>query len=220
MGNIEKKQISRKDFIKGVGVSLAGVAMAGSVGGLLTACSNIGTAGTANSTETPEWPYKYKKLNLEEVKERAYNAYKEKGGWGIGVADGFFGSLADEVGYPFNQIPPEAFISFAGGFGQATLCGSLGVAAACIGTVTDAETQKKLVGELFNWYKKQNFPEYQPENLNLTQTVADSLLCHDSVGKFMKAQGVGYGDPERKARCAGVAAEVTSKMVELLNEHF
>ncbi|CAK7065196.1 MAG: hypothetical protein TIS_04020 [Tissierella sp.] len=36
----------------------------------------------------------------------------------------------------------------------------------------------------------------------------------------MKAQGVGYGDPERKARCAGVAAEVTSKMVELLNEHF
>lgn len=222
MSNVEKKQISRKDFIKGVGVSLAGVAMAGSLGGLLTACTNTGAASvnTASSTERPAWPYEYKKLDVEKVKERAYNAYKEKGGWGIGVSEGFFGSLADEVGYPINQIPPEAFTSFAGGFGQASLCGTLAVGATCIGMVTDVDTQKELVGELFNWYKGQNFPEYQPENLNLTQTVADSVLCHDSVGKFMEVSGVAYGDPERKSRCAGVAAEVAGKVAELLNAHF
>jgi len=101
---------------------------------------------------------------------------------------------------------------------MATLCGSLGVAATCIGMVTDVDTQKKLVADLFKWYPKQTFPNYQPEELGLKQTVAGSVLCSDSVGKFMEAQGVAYGDPERKARCAGVAGETTRKMVELLNE--
>lgn len=86
--------------------------------------------------------------------------------------------------------------------------------------VTDVDTQKKLVAELFNWYKEFNFPEYQPENLGLKHTVAKSVLCADSVGNFMQAQGVAYGDPERKSRCAGVAADVTRKMVELLNAHY
>ena len=123
------------------------------------------------------------------------------------------------MGYPFNQIPVQAFTAAAGGYGAATLCGSLGVAATCIGAVTDVDTQKKIVAELFKWYKTAEFPQYQPENLNLSHTVAESILCSDSVGKFMEVQGVAYGDPERKARCAGVTADVTRKMVELLNEN-
>ncbi len=216
MSNKTEKQITRKDFLKGMGVSVAGVAMAGSVGALLTGCTT--SADTSVSTEKPQWPFKYVKLDPEKVKSRSYNAYKEMGGWGIGVSEGFFGTLADEVGYPFNQIPVEAFIPAAGGYGLSTLCGSLGTAATCIGMVTDTDTAKKLIGELFKWYKGHDFPQYQPENLNLTHTVADSVLCADSVGKFMKAEGVKYDDPKRKARCAGVAGEVTAKMVELLNE--
>ncbi len=82
MGNTEKKQITRKDFIKGIGVSVAGVAMAGGVGGLLTACTSAGTASvdTTGSKEKPQWPFKYVKLDPAKVEERAYNAYKEKGG--------------------------------------------------------------------------------------------------------------------------------------------
>ena len=34
----------------------------------------------------------------------------------------------------------------------------------------------------------------------------------------MEAQGVAYGDHERKARCAGVTADVLRKTIELLNE--
>ena len=101
---------------------------------------------------------------------------------------------------------------------SATLCGSLGTAAACIGSVCDADTQKKILADLFNWYKSHDFPQYQPEDLDLPTTVADSLLCVDSVGKFMEVSGYAMGDPERKSRCAGVAAEVSKKMVELLNE--
>lgn len=76
-----KKQISRKDFLKGVGVSVAGVAMAGGVGGLLTACGNdSGSANVQGAGGAPEWPYKYVKLDPEKVKERAFKAYKELGG--------------------------------------------------------------------------------------------------------------------------------------------
>ncbi len=59
---------------------------------------------------------------------------------------------------------------------------------------------------------------YQPEGLNLTHTVAGTTLCDDSVGNYMEAQGVAYGDHERKARCAGVTADVLRKTIELLNE--
>ena len=136
----------------------------------------------------------------------------------MGVAEGFFGTLTDEVGYPFNQFPTAAFTHAASGYGQGTLCGCLGVAATCIGTVTDVDTSKKLVKELFDWYKIAEFPMYQPEGLNLAHTVADSVLCEPSVGNFMEAQNVKYGDPERKSRCAGTTADVVRKMVELLNE--
>lgn len=86
--------------------------------------------------------------------------------------------------------------------------------------VTDKDAQKELLLDLCNWYKPHEFPQYQPEGLNLTHTVADSILCADSVGKFMAAHGVPYDHPERKSRCAGVTAETAAKVVELLNAHF
>jgi hypothetical protein len=111
-----------------------------------------------------------------------------------------------------------AFVSAASGYGQASLCGCVGVAAACIGTVCDADTSKALLAELSKWYKDAEFPQYQPEGLGLPTTVAGSTLCEDSVGNFMEKAGVAYGDPERKSRCAGTTADVAGKMVELLNE--
>lgn len=76
------KQITRKDFLKGVGVSVAGVAMTGAVGSLLTACAEKETnaTGASNSVKKPEWPFKYAKLDVEKVKTRAFDAYKTKGG--------------------------------------------------------------------------------------------------------------------------------------------
>lgn len=127
--------------------------------------------------------------------------------------------MADEVGYPFNQIPPKAFLVYAGGFaGEASLCGSLGVAAAAIGTVTDKETQNELVRDIIQWYRKHPFPQYQPADLNLATTVANSDLCYDSVGNWMKETGYAMGSDERKQRCAGVAAEIAKYTVELLNK--
>lgn len=210
----EQKQISRKDFLKKAGITVAGVALSGS---LLTACTAQPTA-SLDTNQAPEWPFKYSKIDPAVAEARAFTGYKEKGGWGIGVAEGFFGTLADEVGYPFNQIPTGMFINASSGYQQSSLCGSVGVAAACIGAVCDADTAKKLIVELENWYKVAELPMYQPENLGLKTTVAESIICEVSVSKYMEAEGVAYGDPERKSRCAGVAADCTRKMVELLNE--
>jgi len=126
--------------------------------------------------------------------------------------------LATQVGYPYNQIPTEAFIPAASGYGQASLCGCIGVAAACAGAVCEGDQAKKIVYELSEWYKETPFPMYQPEELGLPSTVAESTLCEQSVNKFMEAQGCEYGDPERKSRCAGVTADVTRKLIEILNE--
>ncbi|MCR3956137.1 MAG: hypothetical protein NUK57_07540 [Gudongella sp.] len=74
----ENKQISRKDFMKGVGVTVAGVAVTGGLGGLLTGCAAPEAA--ADTTTAPEWPYPYKKLDPAKVEERAFKGYKEMGG--------------------------------------------------------------------------------------------------------------------------------------------
>lgn len=72
----EAKQLSRKEFLKGAGMTLAGVAMAGTMGSVLTACSST----TASTAEAMSWPLPYEKVDPEVAEERAYNAYKEKGG--------------------------------------------------------------------------------------------------------------------------------------------
>lgn len=136
------------------------------------------------------------------------------------MAEGFFGELGEKAGYPFNQINTATFKLNAGGYGLATLCGSLGVAAICISSVVPKEDAPALIAELYNWYRDFPFPEYQPEYMGrLKTTVAGSYLCEDSVGNFMTEMKVNYTDPARKARCGGTAADLTRKMVEMLNKY-
>ncbi len=65
-------------------------------------------------------------------------------------------------------------------------------------------------------------PVYTPQkprlNANLVKTTSNSPLCHLSVGKWMKAANLPLGSPERKDRCARVAASTAYKLVEMLNE--
>jgi len=71
----ETKQISRKDFLKGVGTTVASVAVVGTLGSVLTGCTT-----ETGVQEKPQWPYPYKKMDPEKAAEKAYKAYKEKGG--------------------------------------------------------------------------------------------------------------------------------------------
>lgn len=102
---------------------------------------------------------------------------------------------------------------------EASLCGTLAVAAGFIGLVA-GDKQNALVKELFNWYKQAELPVYNPEFPDHAVTVAESTMCYDSVAKFIETEGVAFGSPERSSRCAGVAAEVVRKTATMLNREF
>lgn len=78
----EFKQLSRKDFLKGVGKTVAGVAVTGTLGSVLTGCTAPAATVEAPvvTPEAAQWPFPYKKLDPEKVLARGFKGYKEKGG--------------------------------------------------------------------------------------------------------------------------------------------
>jgi hypothetical protein len=127
--------------------------------------------------------------------------------------------LADDVGYPFNQIPIDMYANGATGYGAGSLCGSLAGAVNMIGLVCEPDDAKKITQELFTWYRKAELPIYQPKMKSVT-TVANSVNCMESVSHYMEATGAKMGDDSRKERCAGVTGDTAKKTAELLNAHF
>lgn len=75
----EIKLLSRKDFLKKAGITVAGIAVTGTLASALTGCTTQPTA-SLDTSQAPEWPLPYKKLDPEKVEARAFTAYKEKGG--------------------------------------------------------------------------------------------------------------------------------------------
>ncbi|MCW3491384.1 C-GCAxxG-C-C family protein [Dethiobacter alkaliphilus] len=132
------------------------------------------------------------------------------------------GYLAEEVGYPFNQIPTEAFGSYRGGVeGWGSICGALVPAISVINLVVEKEDRASLVNELMAWYKEFPFPEFQPAGLDLPGVPINSSLCHVSVTKWMEETGYGpRSSPERGERCAGLTADVSKFTAAMLNKYF
>ncbi len=227
--NLKEKTCSRRELLKTAGKASAGIAVVSLVPSILTACTEkpadipskevLSYEYKELSKDTAAHPYVYQKLDVATTQERAYASYFNKGGCCIAVGDALIGQLADNAGYPFNQVPVETFVNGATGYGIGSLCGSLGSAVFTIGLLCPRDDAKKLTADLFAWYTSANLPIYQPEVKNET-TVSGSVNCADSVGNFMSKTGYAMGDPERKARCAGVAADVAGKTVELLNTYF
>ena len=204
--------LSRRDFLRVGCKGLAGAAA-------LVAMPSV-MAG-AEGTAAPAYPYPYKKLDPEVVAARGYASFYALGGCAVGAFDAIVGTLADEVGYPFNQIPVKMFCNGAAGYSVVSLCGPLGGCAGALGLVCEPADSKKIMGELFNWYCNMAFPTYNPDNYEFITTVSGSVNCNESVTKFMKANGIeSMGDDKRKARCAAVTAECARKCVELLNAHY
>lgn len=224
------KKFTRREVMKLAGKGLAGAAVMTMVPGALVGC-NSSNAAELPSKEVLEYeykeksedaitePYPYQKLDVATTLERGHAGFYNKGNCCIGTADALIGQLADEAGYPFNQIPLGSFAMGGGGFGQGTLCGALAGSLVAIGLVCEPEDANKLKNELFDWYKNTPLPQYQPD-AEIEQIVAGSVNCDESVTKFMDVSGTKMGDPERMERCACVTADCAGKAAELLNEHF
>lgn len=205
---------TRREFLKTSGKLLAGVALASSALPLLSV-----SAEAAPAVAPVSYPFPYAKLDPQATMERGYKSFYSFGGCGMGAYDAIVGQMAEIVGYPYDMIPIKMLGNASTGYGVGSLCGALGGAATAIGLFCEPADAKKITGELMAWYKKHPFPEYQPEVKNVT-SVADSVNCIDSCGKFMEASGLAMGSDERKARCGGLTGEVAAKAVELLNAFF
>ena len=201
---------SRRDFLRTAGKGMLGAAA-------LSAVPSVFTPALAEGVEAPAWPFEWKKLDKEVVKARTYASFYTHGGCCASVVAGVMEELAEQYGYPYNQIPARMFANGGGGYGAQTLCGALGGACAVLGLFCEGGDAGALRNEVYAWYKAHEFPQYQPEIKSDVYTVANSIQCADSVGIWMKASGAEFGSDARKARCAGLSAETAAKVVELLN---
>ncbi len=82
--NNEKKNMTRTDFLKGMGTTLAGVTLLGGMTSILTGCSEEEVAEAKEEMgldpEQVGYPVAYARMDPDKAAERAYKFYKEKGG--------------------------------------------------------------------------------------------------------------------------------------------
>ncbi|MCB2180897.1 MAG: C-GCAxxG-C-C family protein [Desulfobulbaceae bacterium] len=209
---LSKVDVSRRNLITGTGKAVVGAAIISAGGGLIS---------KADATVTPEQtPWGYTKLDPKKTADLAYeNWYKNYCCYAVSAA--ILDQLREKIGGPYDHLPAEAFIwGHGGAVGWGTLCGTLTGA----GIVTSFAAGKKgeeILNDVIAWYGETELPIYKPAKPKAVfkhTNVSDSPLCHISVGKWMKKEGVALKSPERKDRCARVAADVAFHTVTLLNK--
>ena len=207
---VMKKEMTRRDFLRNAGKAAVGAAALSAVPASLAAAEDT----------LPVWPWKYVQVDKDQLLEHCYKMFYQYGGCGGGCFGGIIDLISEAAGIPYNTIiPGKTFAHAAGGYGASSLCGSLGGALAIIGLFCEPADAAAIRDQLYAWYREHEFPQYQPEYESIT-TVAHSVNCIDSVGTYMAATGYKMSDPQRKARCAAVTAEVAVKAITLLNVHF
>ena len=200
---------SRREFLRTAGKGMLGAAA-------MAAIPSVITPALAEGVEAPVWPWEWKPVDKQKVLERTYASFYTHGGCCAAVVAGILEEMAEQFGYPYNQINARMFANGGGGYGAQTLCGSLGGACAILGLFCEGKDAGALRNEVYAWYKAHEFPQYQPE-IESVYSVSNSIQCADSVGNWMKASGFEFGSDQRKARCAALSAETAVKVVELLN---
>jgi hypothetical protein len=159
--------------------------------------------------------------------ELAYNGWY-RGFCGEAVISSIFGQLREKVGEPYTSFPIDAFVFLEGGVsGWGTICGSnsgANIVTNCIlgPRIAGSETGMLMGSEIMQWYSDAKMPVFLPKaprvkDDQIPKTVAGSPLCHISVGRWMAEADKPLSSPERKDRCARVAASVAYRTVELLN---
>jgi hypothetical protein len=173
-------------------------------------------AGTARG-------WQYARLDPAVVAAESYRLMRE-GGCMYGVFAGILSLLAKSHGEPFLSFPLYMMKYGEGGVGLwGSLCGSLNGGAAIIG-LFEPERQRRqdLTAELFAWYERAELPIYRPTHEDedeFSRSVAGSVLCHVSVGRWCDAAGEDVRNPQMKEGCRRLTADVAAKTVELLNSH-
>lgn len=206
-----RKTTSRRDFLTSAGTFAAGAFAAGGV---------IGALAPARAVAAQALPWPYLILNPQTVAEAAYNAYKTAGCM-YGTGKAMIDALAAATGSPWNTFNPDLMRFGGGGIAHwGTVCGAVNAGVTIIQMVAGPSVAA-LTNEYMGWACDFAFPTTRVDHLSLypnqPTSVAKSPLCHNSSGNWAYTYGYRIGSPERKERCAKVAADCAYKAVELLN---
>ena len=220
----DAETLTRRGLLVGVGKTAVGMAGFAMLAGVLPGPSSVAEAAGA----TEKWPWPYVKLDPEKTAELAYNEWYRVF-CGAAVISSVFSQLREKVGEPYKSFPVDSFVFLEGGMaGWGTVCGSNAGANIVSNVIIgpriagpDCEHGHTIGSEMMKWYSETPLPVFTPkepkQKASIVQTTSESPLCHVSVGKWMKKSGYALASPERKDRCARVAASVAYKLVQDLN---
>lgn len=204
---------SRRSFLSTSGKALAGVALASSV---------LAQAKQA-SAYTYETDYKYVKLDPQKVGQIAYENYGKR--WcASSVIAGLVTELQEKAGGSWKTFPIDCMRWAHGGMaGWGALCGSLVGAGTVIGLVTnETDVSEAMANDLAFYYSNTELPNFAPTTFSKTaihnMTIAGTPICHISVGKFMRQEGVAFLSPERAERCGRLSANIAMETAIMLND--
>jgi len=203
------KKFSRRELLTGTGKLAIGAAL----------ISAGGAALVSNAEARVKYPWPYKKVDPDRAAEIAYENWY-KGFCCYAVASGILVPLREMVGEPYTSFPIEAVKWGHGGvIGWGTMCGTLLGAGFAI-SLAAGHPGEKVLNEVIHWYSETELPIYKPKNPKAVfkaTSVSNSPLCHISVGKWMAKEGVKFFSPQRKDRCARLAADIAAETARLLN---
>ena len=212
-GHVSQEGVSRREMIMGVSRVAAGAA-------ILSGGAAKLAAPAATSLAEPLTAWGYRKLDPAGTAALAYeNWYKNYCCYA--VASSIIDQLREQIGGPYNNLPVEGFVFGHGGtVGWGTLCGTL-MGAGLAASFAAGKEGENILNDVIAWYGDTQLPIFTPVNARTAihqVNASGSPLCHVSVGKWMKKEGVSLASPERKDRCARVAADVAFHTVTLLNQ--
>lgn len=205
--------LSRRDLIINSGKAAAGAAIL-SIGAL-------GAVKTAGAYEYAS-AFKYEKLDPHEVGQVTYENYFKR--WCTSsVIAGFVEALKKKVGGSWKDFPIDAYRWGHGGMaGWGALCGTMPGAGVIIGLVTkNTDTAEEMTNDLAFYYSYTELPDFEPSKIIKAQikhmTMAGTPVCHISVGRWMRAEGVAFLTDQRAERCARLAANIAMEATKMLN---
>ncbi len=166
--------------------------------------------------------YPYKVVDVDRIGQIAYENYFKK--WCAStVISAFVEELKRKVGDPWKDFPVDAYKWMHGGMaGWGALCGTMPGAGVIIGLVTgDTDTAEAMTNDLIYYYSYTEMPVFEPEKPIKAsikhKTIAGTPICHISVGRWMRAEGVAFLTNERAERCARLAASIAMEAARMLN---
>ena len=231
-----KRMLSRRDILVGGGKLVVGAA------GIAAISSEVlnflpGVEAKEREVKTvqkPKFPWEYQKLDLDRVGQTAYDKWFDVF-CSQAVATGLFEQLREKIGEPYVSFPIDALRFGMGGMlGWGLTCGTLVSGGLFIGLTVPRDPGDRMINDLVKWYSNTVLPHYRPKIIKTTirdkegrerefkgnfknLTVANSPLCHQSVGRWMKKEGVDWDSDPRRNRCAMLTAGVAVKVAEILN---